>query len=53
MPIFSRRSLSKFHDMLTLCLQCGKDMEDVDKQQRFFPGHKKTNVCENIELLQY
>ena len=49
--IFSRRSFSKFHD--TLCLQCGKDMEDVDKRRRFFPGYKKTNICENIELLQH
>ena len=49
MTIFSRRSFSKFHD--TLCLQCGKDMEDVDKRRRFFPGYKRTNVCENIELI--
>jgi hypothetical protein len=35
-----------------LCLQCGKDMEDVDKRRRFFPGYKKTNIRENIELLQ-
>ena len=32
--IFSRRSFSKFHD--TLCLQCGKDMEDVDIKRRIF-----------------
>jgi hypothetical protein len=29
-----------------------EDMEDVDKRRRFFPGYKKTNICENIELLQ-
>ena len=26
-------------------------MEDVDKRRRFFPGYKKTNIRENIELL--
>ena len=26
-------------------------MEDVDKRRRFFPGYKRTNVCENIELI--
>jgi hypothetical protein len=35
----------------TLCLQCGKHVKDLDKRRRLFSGHKKTNVCENIELL--
>ena len=33
----------------TLCLQCGKHVKDLDKRRRLFSGHKKTNVCENIE----
>ncbi len=35
----------------TLCLQCGKYINDVDKRRRLFSGSKKTNVCENIERI--
>ena len=35
----------------TLCLQCGKDVQDSNKRRRLFSGKKKTDVCEHIELL--
>ena len=36
--------------MNTLCLLCGKDVEDSDKRRRLFSGKRKTDVCENIEI---